>query len=636
MLPSSKTSLNSGTTAAITATTTTRRRRGRTRQLGMVILLVALCVFFILPSTILYKEYTFNVFFYKEQEEEIHIKVGDPTNAIVVGDDNFTNNNNNHTFQAGGNGGNSQNSTIIDSIVNEKMIPKKLKQPRRKGTFVLLSQMTEQGAAGDNSSFATLLNGLNHTMNHMVDNWDMTDVDDGTPSNNDDEKKKFQPNFDVLVVGSQHQVKAAKTQFQTWGSHSIIRNFVLATELDDPDPQCDESMKSWSRTERYASTCRNHGYWKKLGAHSLLTKYWVKREYASTSWLKKKKNPGGWLCAQKRFVAAFVKLLRGYHQGGEMAVGGLPDYLIVADDDTYMNMEHISEYLIHNPYRLKNQKGISNDEIYVPTPDVPVIFAGCRTRAPTGDIKWTSPFGGFGIFLSKAALEKWTRPIHCHEDRDDVDDGDAAAAEFEQAICNKYSIQQQQRQGGQQEEGYYNGVYPFNATIGENHFFNTGDSLNDVFYKYIHGMEYFCLHADWFFGYIANFLNISRHVVTTTGELPVVGQGESARWFDQFDEERESPLNRLHAMMGSELYSRPEGLCLYGNGLENTKFQTLAVHEKIIENNSTEEKKNKYNRNMMVNQVCQPNTTICHYMNSSEMENIYAESQATTLTTSKS
>lgn len=467
--------------------------------------------------------------------------------------------------------------------------------------------------------------------------------------------------LDVLIVGSQNNVEAARTQFQTWGSHPAIRNFVLATEHDDPDPQCHESMKSWSHVEKYVSTCRNHLFWKNLDAHSLLTKYWVKRAYAHIDWLKKKKDPGGWLCAQKRFVAAFTKLSRWYadhasdhsqqeelrrrsvtdddHDG---VMDGFPDYLIIADDDTYMNIEHISEYLINAPHKLKNEKGLSNDEMYVPTPDVPVIFAGCRTRAPVGDIKWTAPFGGFGIFLSKAALEKWTHPISCYQDHKVVVSDDRS--EFDQAICNKYL---QQKEGGHQGEDrdhgnsvkYNESVYPFNATVGEDHFFKSGDSLNEVFYKYIHGMEYFCLHSDWFFGYIANFLNISRHVITTQGELPVVGQGETARWFDQFDEEKQSPLNRLHAMMGSEFYSHPEGLCLYGNGLQNNKVQTIAIHEKIesstssarnegsiavVEGNAT--KKKKYNRFMMVNQMCQPNTTICHYMNMSELERIfYAE-----------
>ena len=75
-----------------------------------------------------------------------------------------------------------------------------------------------------------------------------------------------------------------------------------------------------------------------------------------------------------------------------------------------------------------------------------------------------------------------------------------------------------------------NEYYPlFNATIGESQqFFYSGMRLNTLFSIYISEKEKFCLHSDFFFGYIANFLlNISRHGVVQKGERPKVGQGET-------------------------------------------------------------------------------------------------------------
>lgn len=64
----------------------------------------------------------------------------------------------------------------------------------------------------------------------------------------------------------------------------------------------------------------------------------------------------------------------------------------------------------------------------------------------------------------------------------------------------------------------------------EGKFFRNGMSLNQVFKLHIHQKETYCLHVDWFFGYIANYLNISRHVVPK-GEFPVVGFGGRSAMF---------------------------------------------------------------------------------------------------------
>eukprot|EP00979_Chaetoceros_neogracilis_P002981 scaffold502_cov327-Chaetoceros_neogracile.AAC.1 len=315
-----------------------------------------------------------------------------------------------------------------------------------------------------------------------------------------------------------------------------------------------------------------------------MTHYWARSSFARLPWLKGKSSPSGWLCAQQRFVSAFTKLVDLY--GNEEA---LPDYLIIADDDTYINIEHITEYLIKNPLESENQ-GVKDQDRYVPVPTTRAIFAVCRVRMPENSLKF-----------SRGSLQRWMQPIYC-------DDISSSRTEFELAICKKYL---------HNSNGEY--TYPFNATIAEGQYFQSGDSLNHVFHKYVHRIEYFCLHSDWFFGYIANHLNISRHVVPK-GEYPVVGQGETSRWFDQVDTRRDAPENRLHSIMGSDLYSIPEGFCLYGNGDENKPTMVNETHERIMLPPGV-----KVDQSYKVNQQCQANTTICHYVKDS-MERIHHES----------
>jgi hypothetical protein len=72
--------------------------------------------------------------------------------------------------------------------------------------------------------------------------------------------------------------------------------------------------------------------------------------------------------------------------------------------------------------------------------------------------------------------------------------------------------------------------------------------------------------------------------------------------------------------MGSDLYSIPEGFCLYGNGDENKPTMVKETHERIVLPPGV-----KVDQSYKVNQQCQANTTICHYVKDS-MERIHHES----------
>jgi hypothetical protein len=382
--------------------------------------------------------------------------------------------------------------------------------------------------------------------------------------------------IDVLVVGSQFKLSAARKQFQTWGSHSFVRNFIVSTEYDDPIPDCN-SNTTIDDVARISQTCKGARFWRSKNAFNPLTKHWL-RAFGRIQWLKKKKNPAGWVCAQRRFISSLTRVIDLYH-----ADDIYPDYLIVADDDTYMNLENVTDYLLLGPQRLKEERGIEDDEMYVPTPISPTIFAGCRVRSGLGGMIWTIPYGGFGTFLSQGAMKRLTQSIHC--------DGSVPSTEYEQAICDKYLHNYTSRLNS----------YPFSATIGEEAYFQSGDSLNQVFMKYTNEIDYFCLHSDWFFGYIANFLNVSRHV-NHKGELPIMGHGRAEVGRSMFDEDENTThyeVNRLHTLMSSEFSRYIQGNCIYSNDAK--------------ENDRT------FRR-------CVPNATICHYVAEEDMEKLYIDS----------
>lgn len=356
--------------------------------------------------------------------------------------------------------------------------------------------------------------------------------------------------IDILIVGSKNNTSQAKAQRDTWASHEAVRHFFLSTEYDDTNPRC-TGNEDWTNDDlvKYIRPCRTGHFWHMANARNPITDF-VKNGYTRFKWLKERSNPKGWLCAQKRFVTSFTTLVQMYAE-----TKSLPDYLIVADDDTYVNIDHIVKMMISDPEELE-AKGENQELSMFPTSNTPIVLAGCKIRAPNHKLTWLSPFGGYGVFFSKGSLKRLIQPLYCNDD----------ASEFERGSCNKLLYKE-------------NNSYPLNATIAEERFFEIGDSLNQVFYKYTREIEHFCLHSDWFLGYIANFYNISRHTV-------------GGNYWD--DRKTDVQENRLHSFKDSEIYTtnKPLGQCLYGG--ENGKD-------------------------------CDADATVCHHMNITNLRKVHYE-----------
>ena len=130
---------------------------------------------------------------------------------------------------------------------------------------------------------------------------------------------------DVLSIASNTRLEYVEAQRRTWASHSMVRNFFHVTEDDDPEPNCYKELKN-EDVFAISQSCRNKGI---NGPDST----WIQRRmahlYARVQWLKKKKSPVGWMCAQKRFPAGLAKVLRSYKERSQ----DLPAYLLLVDGE---------------------------------------------------------------------------------------------------------------------------------------------------------------------------------------------------------------------------------------------------------------------------------------------------------------
>ena len=132
---------------------------------------------------------------------------------------------------------------------------------------------------------------------------------------------------DILSVASISQLDLLNAQQKTFASHVSVRNFFNATEDDDADPECYKYL-TLDDVSAVSNFCR-----RRQGlSHFYKT---LRNGYARTQWLEKKKNPTGWMCAQTRPISGLMKVYKHYMNSHER----LPDYLIIMDDDTYINME---------------------------------------------------------------------------------------------------------------------------------------------------------------------------------------------------------------------------------------------------------------------------------------------------------
>jgi hypothetical protein len=250
---------------------------------------------------------------------------------------------------------------------------------------------------------------------------------------------------DLLSIGSKRRPDLMQAQRDSFGSHRYVRHFFTATEDDDADPSCHDVL-SEEDVYRISKFCRRKP-WDATTQHFMRNR---RGSFARIPWLQKKANPVGWMCAQRRPIHGLYHVLM---QALSEHTTSLPDYLVVMDDDTYVNVGDAIDDLMQSDN----------------TPEVPLVTVGCLVRNPIMQYNFTLGFGGYGTFFNKASLEYLRTPVHCPRDTE---------------ICNQIQSNQ----------------------IGESELFQNGMSLIELSQAHATDEAYreernwtrgYCLHSDW-------------------------------------------------------------------------------------------------------------------------------------------
>jgi hypothetical protein len=274
--------------------------------------------------------------------------------------------------------------------------------------------------------------------------------------------------IDTISVAAEQSFVTLQGQVTAWGSHHSVRYFFGATERDDDDPGCATKItiddmkgisdycsgKAWKRANRTIKFLRNR--------------------FARGDFMVRFRKTPGWMCAQKRFSFAVAKVMRFYRR--ELATDRsfkLPDYLLLQDDDTFYNMVNVHKFL------------------ETKDPSVSTADAGCLVRMPIAEIAFDYPYGGFGMFMSRAAIERWMRPIDCGSSVDKQDP-------WVSHVCGHLQTN----------------------LIGEAFAWKDGMSISDLMeaqashypYPKYHSWRQpgYCIHGDWALGYYVNYYGVTE------------------------------------------------------------------------------------------------------------------------------
>jgi hypothetical protein len=259
---------------------------------------------------------------------------------------------------------------------------------------------------------------------------------------------------DIISVGSLLKEPFQQAQQRTFGGHVLVRNFFRVTERTDIDRECFTELTN-DQIDEIENFCHK-------GQH--VSKF----AYKFRKMVFYPKKNAGWMCAQKRPIDGLYNVLQQYkHDAME-----LPQYLFIIDDDTYINMDSLSKILFKT----------------FPA-EIPNVVSGCVFDFFRG---FHFPYGGFGSFLSRAAIQRLLQPIYCN----DRNAEGSIADPFTRYSCWRLS----------------------ENLMGEKDIFTEGMSIADLMNVFSSSQPFadvrrwktgYCFHSDHALAYFFNFYHIA-------------------------------------------------------------------------------------------------------------------------------
>jgi hypothetical protein len=282
--------------------------------------------------------------------------------------------------------------------------------------------------------------------------WSLTNELKASPVRNELASLDVAETIDFISVGTITKPDFQAAQARTFGAHPTVRKFFQLTELNDTDASCYTKFTNHQLVDlvRFCNNTVNQT----TESAALRTRVFYPIRHTP-----------GWMCAQKRPIDGLHIAL------GQYKTTPLPSYLLIIDDDTYVNMDAMVKSL-RDAYPI--------DENHV--------VAGCPLGSPKGIIAFVFPFGGFGSILTRGALERLMKPIYC--------DGRATKDDFTRFACWRLNLNH----------------------VGETAYFQEGMSVGDLMYKYSAELPFtrlnewngtgYCFHSDHALAYFFNFYHI--------------------------------------------------------------------------------------------------------------------------------
>ena len=173
----------------------------------------------------------------------------------------------------------------------------------------------------------------------------------------------------------------------------------------------------------------------------------------------------------------------------------LPDYLLLADDDTYINIDLLQSYI-------STRRDLS--------PNIPLVYSGClleRTRKKQINIAktWYVPYGGYGLIFSRGSLERLYHPLYCNTNQNKLitEDDITAILDYEKNHKNMTITQYEQL--------VCHRIVKDNL-LGEKDLYKIGMSISDLAYE-LSSSKYYCMHSDWLTMYLINYYYLSNLVM---------------------------------------------------------------------------------------------------------------------------
>jgi hypothetical protein len=270
--------------------------------------------------------------------------------------------------------------------------------------------------------------------------------------------------MDIISAGSRTRQPHLEAQQATFGCHPTVRHYYRFTEDNDVDQDCLGDVNAYNLVNESLRFCRTRTDGESDMAHLFGTNLFAPR------------GGDGWLCAQKRPIDGFQQVMQMYRMGMP-----IPSYLAIIDDDTYLNMDLLLDVLLSKF-----------------PPDQPHVLAGFNLDY-IEKYEYTFPVGGYGSFLSQAAIERLLKPIDCSTlDQDPLT----------RLNCWRLSLNY----------------------IGEAHIFRDGMSISDLMFEYSTRSPFsnvsswstgFCMHSDEALGYFFNFYHIAVPEHAMNGNIPL-------------------------------------------------------------------------------------------------------------------